>query len=184
MKILVLYYSLTGRTKIIAEAIYAVAEKETDAELSELKDFTADQFNKYDLVFVGAPCHDSDIAKPIKLLLESIPENPQFKLACFVTHSCSSPEKSDYMASLFETWVGKCSKTLDEVTTNKGINYVGYFRCMAAPSPAIENFIHTSIITDEKVFKEYVEDARKHPDELDIKNAQEFAIKMIKKIYS
>ena len=180
MKTLVLYYSLSGRTKTVAEAIYVVAEKESDAELSELKDFTGDQLDNYDLVFVGAPCHDSDIAKPIKLLLDKIPENPQFKLACFVTHSCSPPEKGDYFASLFETWVGKCSKTLDEVTTSKNINYVDYFRCMGAPSPAIENFIHTSIITDEKVFKEYVEDARKHPDELDIKNAQEFALKIIK----
>jgi len=180
MKTLVLYYSLSGRTKTVAEAIYAVAKKETDAELSELKDFTGDQLDNYDLVFVGAPCHDSDIAKPIKQLLENVPKNTQFKLACFVTHSCSPPEKSDYMAGLFEKWVGKCSKTLDKVTSSKGINYVGYFRCMGAPSPAIENFIHTSIITDEKVFKEYVEDARKHPDEQDIKNAQEFALKIIK----
>lgn len=51
---------------------------------------------------------------------------------------------------------------------------------MGAPSPAIENFIHTSIITDEKEFQEYVVEARKHPDELDIKNAQEFAEKIIK----
>ncbi|MHA1122549.1 MAG: flavodoxin family protein [Candidatus Heimdallarchaeota archaeon] len=180
MKTLVLYYSLSGRTKTVAEAIYVVAEKKSDAELSELKDFTGDQLDNYDLVFVGSPCHDADIAKPIKQLLENIPEKPQFKLACFVTHSCSPPEQSDYMAGLFETWVGKCTKTLDEVTSSKGINYVGYFRCMGAPSPAIENFIHTSIVTDEKEFQEYVVEARKHPDKLDVKNAQEFAEKIIK----
>ncbi|MCE7743941.1 MAG: hypothetical protein GPJ52_02275 [Candidatus Heimdallarchaeota archaeon] len=180
MKTLVLYYSLSGRTKTVAEAIYVVAEKESDAELSELKDFTAEKLNKYDLVFIGSPCHDADIAKPIKLLLENIPENPKFKLACFVTHSCSPPEQGDRFAKLFDEWVGKCSKTLDEVTSSKSINYVGYFRCMGAPSPAIENFIHTSIITDEKEFQEYMEEGRKHPDEQDIKNAKEFAEKIIK----
>lgn len=103
MKTLVLYYSLSGQTKKIAEAIFEVAKKESDAELSELKDFTGDQLDNYDLVFVGAPCHDADIAKPIKQLLDNIPEKPQFKLACFVTHSCSPPEQSDHMAGLFET---------------------------------------------------------------------------------
>jgi flavodoxin I len=182
MKTLVLYYSLSGQTKKVAEAIYDVAKKESDAELKELKDFTADQLSNYDLAFIGSPCHDSDIAKPIKQLLEKIPENPQFKLACFVTHSCSPPEQGDYFAKLFDEWVGKFSKTLDEVTTSKKIDFRGYFRCQGAATPAIENFIHTTIITDEKKFNTYIEESRKHPDETDLKNAQEFTVKIIKEL--
>lgn len=184
MKTLVLYYSQSGRTKTVAEAIYAVAKKECDAELKELKDFSAVEFSNFDLVFVGSPCISSDLANPIKELLEKIPENPQFKLAGFVTHSCYPPEKGGIYEQMFEKWVGKCNKTFEKVTSDKNASYMGFFRCMGAPTPAIENFIHTQVIQDEKAFNEYVEDARKHPDELDVKNAQEFAVKMIKKSYS
>jgi len=182
MKTLVLYYSQSGRTKTIAEAIYDVAKKECDAELKELKDFSADEFNNFDLVFVGSPCIGSDLAKPIKDLLDKIPENSQFKLAGFVTHSCYPPEKGGIYIEMFEKWVGKCNKTLGKVTSEKSVSYKGFFRCMGAPTPEIENFIHTQIISDEKEFKEYVEEARKHPDEQDIENAQKFAVKMIKEI--
>ncbi|MCK5297920.1 MAG: hypothetical protein KAJ76_03365 [Candidatus Heimdallarchaeota archaeon] len=180
MKILVLYYSLSGQTKKIAEAIFEVAKKESDAELRELRDFSAEDFSNYDLAFVGSPCHDADISKPIKLLLENIPQNPKFKLACFVTHSCMPPEVGPYFAKLFDEWVGKCDITLEKITTSKNIDFKGYFRCMGAATPAIENFIHTQIITDKKEFQEYMEEGRKHPDEQDIKNAKEFAEKIIK----
>ncbi len=182
MRTIVLYYSLSGQTRKIAEAIFEIAKKETEAELVELKDFTAEELNHYDLAFIGSPCHDSDLAKPIKLLLENIRKNPKFKLACFVTHSCSPPEQGDRFAKLFDEWVGKCSKTLDEVASSKNIDFLGYFRCQGAAIPAIENFIHTQIITDVKEFQQYVTEARKHPDEQDIKNAQEFALKIIKKL--
>jgi flavodoxin len=180
LKTLVLYYSLSGQTKKIAEAIFEIAKKECDAELRELKDFTADMLNNYDLAFIGSPCHDADIAKPIKLLLGNIQENPKFKLACFVTHSCSPPEMGDRFAKLFDEWVGKCSQTLDDVVSSKNIDFKGFFRCQGAATPAIENFIHTKILPDVEEFQQYITEARRHPDEQDIKNAQEFALKIIK----
>jgi len=183
LKTLVLYYSLSGKTKKVAEAIFKVAEEETDAELSELKNFTAEKLNNYDLAFIGSPCHDSDIAKPIKQLLENIQESPKFKLACFVTHSCNPPEMGDRFARLFNEWVGKCSNTLDEVVSSKNIDFKGFFRCQGAATPAIENFIHTEILPDKEEFQKFVTESRKHPDKQDIKNAQEFALKIIKRIH-
>ncbi|NHJ48645.1 MAG: hypothetical protein FK733_12745 [Asgard group archaeon] len=180
VNVLIVYYSITGKTKIIAEAIYEGIKDSAKVKLKKLSEFNPTDFNNYDVIFTGAPCHDSDVAKSVKKLLNEIPENPQFKLAGFVTHSCYPLEKGGKYIELFEKWVGKCSKTFDSITKEKKLEFLGFFRCMGAASAPIENFINKEIITDEKEFQEFLIESRKHPDENDIKNAHSFALKIIK----
>jgi len=180
MKVLIVYYSQTGNTKKIAEAIYEITSQSHDTQLKNLKEVKVDDLNNYDLVFLGSACHSADLAPPVLKFLEKTPTSPDFKLAGFFTHSVTPPEGSEINKVFYEKWAGKCIKAFEKTKTEKEVDFKGYFRCRGAPSPAIEEFIHKSIITDENEFQEYVEEAKKHPDKTDIEDAKKFAQEILK----
>ena len=96
MKILVAYYSETGNTAKIAGAIHTeVSSHGHKAHLKALGEVTIDALTAYDLVFLGSACHDADLARPVKRMLEQIPSSPTFKMAGFVTHASYTPEGGD-----------------------------------------------------------------------------------------
>jgi len=175
MKILVTYFSKTGNTKRIAEAIHEITSLNNDSTLKNFKDLKVKELNEYDLVFFGSACHHADLAPPVLRFIKKIPEPPLFKLAGFVTHSTYPPEGSERHAVLFEQWAGKCEKTFERLQNEKEIDYKGFFRCMGVPSKSIERFIHAKIITEEDEWEEYLEEVVTHPDGKDIENAKAFA---------
>jgi len=81
MKILVAYFSQSGNTQQIAEAICQEAAELNEAELTRIEDTRADSLTAYDLVFVGSPIHGGGLAAQVKDLLEALPENPPFKMS-------------------------------------------------------------------------------------------------------
>jgi flavodoxin I len=182
VKILVAYYSETGNTAKIAHAICeGLSNKGHVADLLELADaahpgkVAPDKLNAYDLVFLGSACHDADLARPVKQILEQIPASPAFKLAGFVTHASYTPEGGEKEPQAHETWASRCALSFRQASQEKGIDFLGYFGCQGAPSPPIERFIHSTIVTDEGERQEYIQEARRHPDEEDLRQAREFA---------
>ena len=176
MKILIVYFTVTKNTETIAKGIYDESlSLNHDVDLKRIKEVTSESLKEYDLVFVGSACHDSDIAKPAKKLLNSFPASPTFKLAGFTTHSTYLPEGSQRNKELYEKWASKCIKTFQEISKAKKIEFKGYFSCMGVPSPAIANFIHEQIIEDENEWEEYMAEVVKHPNENDMQNARKFA---------
>ena len=175
MKILITYFSQTGNTKRIAEAIYEEISHNHETELKAVKKVKVENLDNYDLVFIGSACHDTDLAKPILRFLKKIPKSPKFKVAGFFTHATTPPEKDKRDNSLFEQWAGNCIKTFEKFEKEKQIDYKGHFRCQGLPSPPIEKFIHQTIIKDENEWKEYLTEVTKHPNTLDIENAKKFA---------
>lgn len=182
MKILVTYYSVTGNTKKIAEAIYEASSEEHEVYLKDMNDISIKDFSKYDLVFLGSACHDSDLAHPVLQLLKQSPSTFEFKLAGFVTHASYTPGKGEYEKRMYEQWAGRCIKSYEIFTKNNKIEFLGFFNCMGKPSTAIEKFIHDNIVTDEEQWDLYSEIIKKHPDEKDIADAKKFAKEILKKI--
>lgn len=176
MKILVAYFSETGNTRRIAEAI---GEEATagghDVHIKTVAGISASQLDKYDVVFLGSTCHSSDLAAPVKKVLKSMPEGSRFKLAGFVTHSTFMPEAGALQKKMYERWAGKCPATFETLSKKKRIDFLSFFHCQGAPSPQIEAFIRGKVIPDEKQWDEYIADARKHPTAEDIEAAKEFA---------
>jgi NAD(P)H dehydrogenase (quinone) len=71
MKILVGYYSRTGHTKAMAEAIAEGIQKENVAcDLKEIKDIAPDQLLDYDGLVFGSPTYYGLMAAELKKLLD------------------------------------------------------------------------------------------------------------------
>lgn len=182
MKILVAYYSETGNTAKIAGAIHTeVSSHGHKAHLKALGEVTIDALTAYDLVFLGSACHDADLARPVKRMLEQIPSSPTFKMAGFVTHASYTPEGGDRAGQLHETWAARCILSFGQACREKGIEFLGYYGCMGAPSAPIEQFIHNTIVTEEDEWKAYLEEVRRHPDQEDLQKAGEFAQQVLAK---
>lgn len=175
MKILVGYFSETGNTKRIAEAIgEEAATCGHDVDIKTAGEITASALGAYDIVFLGSTCHSSDIAAPVKGVLKSIPKGSKFKLVGFATHSTFMPEGGASQKEMYERWAGKCPATFETLSKKKRIDLLGFFHCQGAPSPQIEAFIRSRVIPDETQWNEYIQEARTHPTAEDIEAAREF----------
>jgi flavodoxin len=79
-KILVTYYSQTGNTKKIAEAIYEVLP-----EIKEIKPIDeAQKIEDYNLIFVGFPIFSHSVPFKVEKFLKAIPKRK--RIALFSTH--------------------------------------------------------------------------------------------------
>ena len=181
MKVLVAYYSETGNTEKIARAIYEEVSKEHEAHLKKINGIIADTLIDYDLVFLGSACHSSDLAVPVKRILDALPKSPVFKLAGFFTHSTLPPvDRFERAIELFNRWAGKCIVSFEKVSKEKQIDFKGYFNCQGAPSPPIEEFIKRKVLSADE-WEEYIEEVRKHPSPEDLRKAKEFAREVLSK---
>ena len=176
MKILIAYYSETGKTLMIASAIHDVVNsEENEVNLIAIDGISPEELNEYDLVFVGSACHHADLHSSVKNFLYEIPQSSSIKLAGFATHSTILPDGTARHDDLYRKWAGLCQPTFERIAEEKSIQFLGYFHCTGAPSPMIETFIHSAIISDEMEWQEYISEIRKHPDAEDLKNAGKFA---------
>jgi flavodoxin len=176
MNILIAYFSQTGNTAKVAQAIYEEALSQGyEVDLKKIAEITSNSLDAYDLVFLGSACHDTDLAKPVKRVLEGIASSPPFKLAGFVTHATYTPEGGTREREVYEEWAGRCVVSFNRTSQEKGIDFLGYFHCQGAPSSPIEEFIHNTIVTNDAEWEMYIEQVRKHPNTEDLQNAREFA---------
>ena len=182
MKVLIAYYSETGNTEKIAHAVQEEVAGEHDVQCSKIADVTADDLRDVGLLFLGAPCHGSDLAKPLRKFLAGLPESPGFKVAGFFTHATYAPDEHAGGKEIFEEWAGKCIASFEDPCREKQIAFLGYFHCMGAPSPPIEKFIRREIISSEEEWRSYLAEVKTRPDSKDLHNARAFARKMLSKL--
>ena len=180
MRILVACFSQTGNTDKVARAICeAVSSQGHEVDVCRVGEITGECLDDYALVYLGSACHDSDLAKPAKRLLEDIGVAPPFKLAGFVTHATQMPEGGEREKELYERWAGNCIRTYEQVCKEKQVSFGGYFHCQGAPSAPIEAFIHKEIITEADEWDTYIEEVRPHPDKQDLEEAKGFALRVL-----
>jgi flavodoxin len=183
MKVLVTYFSQTGNTQRVAEAIEEeVSARGFACSRKDLTELTPSDLNDYDLVFMGSACHSTSLAEPALKLLKGLESSAKFMLAGFVTHSVSPPDGSAAARTLYEKWAGNCRLSFEKACENSRVRFLGYFGCQGAPSPPIEEFIHATIITDPDEWEKYLTSVRSHPDETDIASAKEFTVNILDSI--
>jgi flavodoxin len=180
MRILVACFSQTGNTDKVARAICkAAASQGHEVDACKVVEITFERMDDYDLVYLGSACHDSDLAKPAKRLLEGIGVAPPFRLAGFVTHATQMPEGGEREKELYARWAGNCIRTYERICQEKQIPFAGYFHCQGAPSPPIEAFIRKEIVTEEDEWNAYIEEVRPHPDDRDLEEARRFTLRVL-----
>ena len=181
MKVLITYFSLTGNTALIAEAIHEQAQAlGHDARLATTAELTAHDMEAYDLVFLGSACHDADLARPVKQILDEMGDSPAFKLAGFCTHATQMAEEGGAAPELYERWAGNCIHSFRQASDERQVAFLGYFHCQGAPSPPIETFIHSTILTDDALWEPYIAEVRKHPTAEDLERARAFCRRMLR----
>ncbi len=72
LKALVLYWSATGNTKMVAETIQARLEKEgVNSKLTKITDAGDEELFDYDLVLMGAPAYQFHVPDPVSKFIKS-----------------------------------------------------------------------------------------------------------------
>lgn len=182
MRILVTYFSQTNNTKKIALGIQEELQNQKyDVDIKRIEETSPNSLGDYDLVFVGSACHDSDLAEPVKQLLEQIHTGSLFKMAGFVTHATDTGEGDERGKEMYEKWAGKCVVTFTRVCEEKNIGFLGYFHCLGKPMPPIAGFIHQEIVIGEEEWRAYEKQVQDHPDENDVLNAKAFSRRVLSK---
>lgn len=166
MKTLVVYFSQSGNTKKVAEAIYEKIpdEKEIKA-LGELEDLEG-----YDLIFYGFPIHAGSPARDAAEFLSG--RGAGKRVALFITHGAS--EESERVGP----WLDKSRDLASEV----GADLVGLFNCQGEASQDIINFLLNSDNPEHQKYGKEAHLAKGQPDEARLERAGDFASETIAKL--
>lgn len=154
-KILVTYVTLTGNTKLVADAIFDALEgektiKPTD-EIQNLDD--------YDLIFVGFPVHSHGVPHKTEELIKKLP--PLKKIALFSTHGSLTGSRLSREALEHASILAS------------GARILGTFTCRGKVSPHAMEVLSKS--PEHRAWVEMSASARTHPDESDLEDARSFA---------
>ena len=154
-KTLVTYFSRTGNTQLVAEAIFgAVSGDKTIKPMAEAGDLAP-----YHLVFAGFPVQTHSVPYPVEVFLKSIPEGK--KVALFSTHgsvagSRLSREALEYASILLAK-----------------AQLVGTFSCRGKVSlKALEVLMQSP---EHEAWADMAVSAATHPDGSDLEDARAFA---------
>ena len=156
MKVLVTYYSETGNTEKVAQAIYEGIEK---AEKHLLPVQEATDIGAHDLIFCGFPVHASSVPGKAQPFLKSIPEGKM--VAIFATHG--SLRGGQLATTAFDYAVSLAS----------GAKVIGTFGCRGkVKSSLLEQLMKRP---EHKAWAEEARSAASHPDDADVEDAKDFA---------
>ncbi len=157
MKTLVTYFSETGNTRKVAEAIFEeIKGKKEIKEISEVESIEG-----YDLTFVGFPIQAFAPPKPVKLFLQNKCGGKQ--LALFMTHA--QREDFDELGG----WLETCRKAAE------GASLVGLFNCQGEILNSILNAMAKNADPYMQKLAKGASTSKGQPDAARLERARSFA---------
>jgi flavodoxin len=159
-KTLVIYYSRTGNTKRIAEAIYDAVEG--SKSLKSLAELEQDDAAAYGLIFAGFPVHSHSVPIAAAEFLKTIPQEK--KVAFFCTHGAlkGNPLSREALENA--------------AILAAGARILGTYASRGKVSPqALDKLMRSP---EHKLWAEMAASASTHPDKHDLADAREFAIRI------
>ncbi len=160
MNILVAYYSETGNTRKVAEAIFA-SLRLTRKKLLPIDQ--AEDLDPYNLIYCGFPVQHHSIPAPMVHFLKSLPKGKQ--IALFATHgSLRGGEKA--LSAFFAA-----------ISLLPGQTIIGTFGCRGQVRPQlIDEWLESP---QHQAWAREAQSASGHPDATDLHDAREFAETML-----
>lgn len=155
MKTLVTYFSRTGNTKKIAEAIYETLEGDNEIKTVD----ECSELDEYDLVFVGFPVYSHSVPFKVENCLKNIPQGK--KIALFSTHGSLTGSRLSREALEYAAVLASKAKIL------------GSFSCRGKVAPEALEVLMKS--PEHAAWAEMAASARNHPDQNDFEDARAFA---------
>ncbi len=154
LKTLITYESRTGNTKKIAEAIFDA----TEGEKSLIPIAEGPNLNEFSLVFIGFPVLSHSVSYKVETFLKSIPAGK--KVAFFSTHGTLAGSQLSREALEYA------------VTLASKAQVMGTFACRGKVSLNALEVLSKS--PEHAAWTDMAASARSHPDESDLKDAQDF----------
>ncbi len=165
MKILIVYFSQTGNTEKIANAINVVASEGNETEVKKMEDMDAGSVDGYDLLFLGSPLHAANLAGPVKTYLGDLKAGACKQLAGFITHFAPAyPDQA--MDGFVEPIIAACKE--------KGFEYKGCFDCQGALTESLHDMVKKSQDFSDDQWTDIVKQMTGHPNEDDEEKAKKF----------
>lgn len=155
MKALVTYYSATGNTKKVAEAIFEAISIEKELQpVEEVKNFSG-----YNIIFCGFPVNAHSVPGKAAKFISGLPAGQ--KIAFFSTHG--SLRGGQLPKQAFEHALGLAAK----------LKVVGQFGCRGQVDQKILDALSSK--PEHKAWVEEALGAVNHPDKHDLADAKTFA---------
>ena len=161
MRVLVAYYSESGNTEKLAQAIFDSISTDTK-QIATVGDANTED---YDVIFVGFPGQASSVPKKVEKFIKEIPEGK--KLAFFVTHGSLRGGRLAITA-LHHALSLALKRTV-----------LGTFGCRGEVKASIIESLKNK--PEHKIWVMEALSAAGHPDEADLEDGKEFANLMIAK---
>ena len=160
-KTLVTYYTQTGNTKKVAEAVFAALDG--DKVLRPLNEIQS--LDEYDLVFVGFPINSHSVPYKVEVFLKNIP--PGKKIALFCTHGSLPGHRLSREALEYAVVLATKAKILGTYSCRGKVSYEALEVLSKSP--------------EHLEWLEMAASAASHPNETDLAEAKVFArqVKMI-----
>jgi len=154
--LLVTYYSLTGNTKKVAEAVFeALPQPKTIKPMSEVQ-----SLEEFDLAFVGFPVQSHSVPYKAEKFLQSIPKGK--KIALFSTHGSVTGSRLSREAIEHAVVVSSQAKLIST------------FSCRGKVSPQALEVLSRS--PEHEAWVDMAASASTHPNEHDLADARAFAL--------
>jgi flavodoxin len=163
LKYLVTYFSVSGNTKKVAEAIFsALAGDKTIKSIEEIA-----SLKEFDLVFLGTPVMQFGMPPPVRKFIADHADG--IRIALFVTHAMLSKSNDPFQKKMLEKELEKCRQACSRS------ELVGLFHCQGELSEKIAGELAASNIPMLVEFARMRPETLGHPTDKEIAGAEDFA---------
>jgi flavodoxin len=162
MKALVTYFSKTGNTKKVAQAIYEALP--VDKEIKPIQDLEGAA--GYDVVFCGFPVYAHSVPEKVQPFIKALGKGQ--RVAFFSTHG--SLRGGQLPRQAFENALGLAAKA----------NVLGHFGCRGKVNPRIIEMLMQQ--QENRAWAEEAQSAEAHPDQADLEDAKAWALSVLTKL--
>jgi flavodoxin len=162
MKALVTYFSKTGNTKKVAQAIYEALP--VDKEIKPIQDLEGAA--GYDVVFCGFPVYAHSVPEKAQPFIKALGKGQ--RVAFFSTHG--SLRGGQLPRQAFENALGLAAKA----------NVLGHFGCRGKVNPRIIEMLMQQ--QENRAWAEEAQSAEAHPDQADLEDAKAWALSVLSKL--